>query len=118
MSTKNKTFKQKTWIGIKEGLALDVLPQNIKNFEKKLVVKVFKFIGGTSVAFIISGIGKEFNSIIFYLAIVISFLYIFYRIPIIYFVIKHIIVTRKYQVINYPVKIWATLIKGTVLYLK
>ena len=121
MSTKNKTFKQKAWLGIKEGMALDVLPLNIKNFEQKLKVKVFKMIGAASVAFIVSGIGKEFNSIIFYLAIVISFLYIFYQISISYFVIKqlkHIIVTRKYQVRNSPVDVWATLLKGTIVSLK
>ena len=62
-----------------------------------------------------SGIANNFNYIIFYIILVISLLYILYRLTIILYSVKqwfHNLVTGKYLVRNTPTYIAATMFKG------
>ena len=63
-----------------------------------------------------SGIANDFNHIIFFIILVMSLLYILYRLTIIVYSIKqwyHNLVTGKFIVRNSPVDVTANMFKGT-----
>ena len=121
---KKKSISSRIWFGIKSGWELPTLPDHIYKLEQNIYVRLFKLIGVLCMFFSFSGIANDFNHIIFYIILVISLLYILYRLTIIVYSVKqwyHILVTpqaRKYMVRNSPVDISATMFRGTIHTLK
>ena len=84
-----QSLRNKIWYGIKSGWDLPTLPDHIIKLNKRIPLRLLRFIGPVSMFTIVSGIGRQFNnSFIYYTIVVISLLYIFYKYLIIYYTIK------------------------------
>ena len=79
MKTNNKTFSHKIWFAIKSGWDMPILPDHIIKLDRNIYIKLLKITRPLSIFIIISGIGKQFNDIIYYFIFVVSLLYIFYK---------------------------------------
>ena len=93
---KNKSIKQRIWIGIKEAWDIELLPSFIVNFENKTSVKIAKLIGGMSMFLIISDLAHKLNIFLYYITFLISLVYILYRIYLAFYaIIGYINIIRK-----------------------
>lgn len=70
MQIKNNILKR-IYIGLYEGYKLEIVPEFLINFEKKISVKLFKLFGGITTALILTGIASNYNKILFYSAVLI-----------------------------------------------
>lgn len=75
-----KTIKQRIFIGIKDAWNMELLPDFIVAFEKKIWVKLAKFIGSFAMFFILSGFAHKFNIFFYNFTFLISLVYTLYRI--------------------------------------
>lgn len=114
----NKSILKRIYIGVYEGYKIQIVPSFIINLEKKLYFRLFKLVGGFSTIFIITGIANNYNKIIFYIAVIPSLLYLFYRIFYTYYVtieVFKIIKDKRYQVRNSPLDHLSTIFKGVFI---
>lgn len=126
---KNKSIFNRIKIGIKEGLFIQQTPNYLKDFDKLILVKIFKFLGLISTSYILSSkfhLLKNYdihnlNNEIFYVASFISILYLFYRvfysISVVVYTIK-LFKNKQHWVINSPKDNLATLLKGGLMVIK
>lgn len=84
----NNKVISRMWLGLKSGWDLPILPEHISKLDSNIYIRVFKFIGTISMFIIVSGIGFQFNPILFYIFIILSMSYIFYRFVLIFYIIK------------------------------
>lgn len=85
---KRQNYLDRVKAGFKAGWAIEVLPQNISNLDNNLYTRIFKGIGGICMFIVVSGIASKLNSIYFYIAAVLSLLYIIYKLVITFYAIK------------------------------
>ena len=76
----------------KNGWSLSKLPYNIEFYEKKLYIKIIKFIGAFCVFLIVSGIARQFHKLVFYYIVFYSILFSLYRLMIGIYLIKEFFV--------------------------
>lgn len=96
-------------------------PEHITRLEVNIYVRFFKLIGGLCMFIIISGIGLQLNSIVFYINYIISLLFIFYKLIIIIYVIKQLyykFFKCQFLYRNSPLDPISTILKGTIFTLK
>ena len=89
-----------------------LLPDHIVKLEKNIYIKIFKVIGGISMGLVVSHIAINFETIVFYTLCCFSFLYISYRLMIVYYNLKSLfcsIIKGEWIVRNSPLDKLATL---------
>ena len=94
---KKRTFLKSVFIGIKEGISIPLLPENVLKIKSHFLVKLFKASGKFSVFLIVSGIARSFEPIVYYIIFIYSIFYILYCYVIVYIYIKHFIYLYKYK---------------------
>ena len=122
LNNNKNSLRNKIWYGIKSGWDLPTLPDHIIKLNKRIPLRLLRFIGPVSMFTIVSGIGRQFNnSFIYYTIVVISLLYIFYKYLIIYYTIKqwfHHLFNGDFIVRNSPMEILGTILRGSASSLK
>ena len=112
-------FKNKSLINIatselKIGWYLSKLPDFIEVLESKMYIKLLKLVGGISLFLIVSGAYHQFHKLINYYIFTFSFVYLMYRLMIVFFMIKQFLVniyTGKLIVRNSPVNVFNTIFR-------
>jgi len=102
---------------IKAGWAMPTLPPHVVSFDRRYSVRFFKFIGSLCIFFIVSGIGHNYNSLIYYSAICWSFLYILYRFVLVFYTIKQwftYLINGDFIVRNSPFELLGTILKTSM----
>lgn len=118
---KRQNYLDRVKAGFKAGWAIEVLPQNISNLDNNLYTRIFKGIGGICMFIVVSGIASKLNSIYFYIAAVLSLLYIIYKLVITFYAIKQWFYNLRagnFLHRNSPLDMTATLIRVATASLK
>ena len=91
----NKNYLSRIVYGIKSGWRLSILPNHILKIDSNIYVRIFKLFGAFFIFFMVSGISRNYNTIIFYIAAIWSLLYILYRFILTFYIIKQYVIHIK-----------------------
>lgn len=117
----NKSIFARVINGIKLGWAMPILPKKILKIDQNKYIRLFKIGGTLNTFYIMSGIGSNYNSYIFYFAIIWSILYIIYRLVLAFFILKQWfmnIINGEHIIRNSPVDLIGTILRRTFNTLK
>lgn len=60
-SDTKKSLTTRAWIGIKEGMAIQVLPDHILKFDNNMFVRIFKLLGALSSYIVVTGLTDKLS---------------------------------------------------------
>jgi hypothetical protein len=87
-------------IGLKKGWSTPTLPENIKILQKHPLIRILRFLGGSSILILLSHRYLNCHIYILYLLLFITIIYVIYKFIISYFRIKHAIKVFKSKELN------------------
>ena len=109
-----KTLFNRMIYGIKSGWNLPIYPDHIIALERKLYIRIFRFIGAICTFLQVSDLAKEIDYTIYLITLSISMPYLIYRLVLVFYAIKqwfHNLITGKFIVRNSTLDYFTTIFR-------